>query len=849
VSNFPNQAVAFLEGNPVEMVSLLTDAATPANSPKVINGSERKQIILCDPLTGVPLDLQGGGGGGGNVATDNIWQAAGDLVVGTGFHTATRLPKGSPLSYVRVNAGGTALEYGTPAGGGDALVANPLSQFASTTSAQLAGVVSDETGSGSLVFATSPTLVTPALGTPSSATLTNATGLPVGTGISGLAAGVATFLATPSSANLIAAVTNETGTGSLVFATSPTLVTPVLGTPTSVTLTNATGLPVSTGISGLGTGAATFLATPSSANLAAMLTDETGTGANVFATSPTLVTPVLGTPTSVTLTNATGLPISTGVSGLGTGAATFLATPTSANLAAMLTDETGTGANVFATSPTLVTPVLGTPTSVTLTNATGLPVSTGISGLGTGAATFLATPTSANLAAMLTDETGTGANVFASSPSLSAPTLAGIVTTDGANITTASAMGALAVDVTKGLNTKSVSVDSTFTFSGTPATANTWFSVHVTNTDTNPHILTYPSAFSLVTQAARTTCPVPASGQLWLMFRYDGSAYHVFGDGPFLNNFAATADPAVTDDVADGYGPGSLWGNATANTLFWCESNSAGAAVWNSIGGAGSGDMILASVQTVTGAKTFNSTKLIAAGSTSGTTTINAAAVAGSTTTTLPNANSTLPIFGQQITFTGPTAARSIALPDAAFTVARSDAAQTFTGTQTFGAVVGTTWNGNTWATGTGTLSIAAGKTLTSSNTLTLAGTDATTMTFPGVSSNIGYLESPINSQSAAYTLVIADSAKTIYHPSADTTARIWTIPANSSVAFPVGTIIAFDNDISAGTLTISITTDTLVLVGAAGSTGSRTLAAGGRAVAQKVTSTRWRISGTAELT
>jgi hypothetical protein len=92
-------------------------------------------------------------------------------------------------------------------------------------------------------------------------------------------------------------------------------------------------LPISTGVSGLGTGVATFLATPSSANLAAALTDETGSGAAVFATSPTLVTPALGTPSAAVLTNATGLPISTGVSGLGTGVATFLATPSSANLA------------------------------------------------------------------------------------------------------------------------------------------------------------------------------------------------------------------------------------------------------------------------------------------------------------------------------------------------------------------------------------------------------------------------------------------------------------------------------------------------------------------------------------
>ncbi len=102
----------------------------------------------------------------------------------------------------------------------------------------------------------------------------------------------------------------------------------------------------------------------------------------------------------------------------------------------------------------------------------------------------------------------------------------------------------------------------------------------------------------------------------------------------------------------------------------------------------------------------------------------------------------------------------------------------------------------------------------------------------------------PQNSQSTAYTLVLGDAGKHILHPSADTTARTFTIPANASVAFPVGTAVTFVNQNAAGTLTIAITTDTMRLAGA-GTTGSRTLAANGIATALKVTTTEWIISGT----
>lgn len=127
-------------------------------------------------------------------------------------------------------------------------------------------------------------------------------------------------------------------------------------------------------------------------------------------------------------------------------------------------------------------------------------------------------------------------------------------------------------------------------------------------------------------------------------------------------------------------------------------------------------------------------------------------------------------------------------------------------------------------------LSISASN-VNSSGVLTVDGTNT-----------VGFISIPQNAQTGSYTLVLADAGKHIYHAAAAAVAT-YTIPANSSVAYPIGTAISFIN-MSTNAVTIAITTDTLTLSNVAGSTGSRTLATYGTATAVKITSTSWIISG-----
>jgi len=183
---------------------------------------------------------------------------------------------------------------------------------------------------------------------------------------------------------------------------------------------------------------------------------------------------------------------------------------------------TGTGSYVKGTAPT-----------ITLANGTGLPISTGVSGLGTGVATFLATPSSANLAAAVTGETGSGALVFGTSPTVSGATLTGITTVSGATlntpVTTTITANAGVINAAIPLATASNNANTTLTETGSPS-AGQFYAQWCVNTDSSARVWTIPSSYSIGRQTTITTFTLPANSRVLLSFYWDGSTRYVQGD-------------------------------------------------------------------------------------------------------------------------------------------------------------------------------------------------------------------------------------------------------------------------------------------------------------------------------
>jgi hypothetical protein len=197
------------------------------------------------------------------------------------------------------------------------------------------------------------------------------------------------------------------------------LVTPILGTPASATLTNATGLPIATGVSGLGTGIASFLATPTSANLITAMTDETGSGALVFANTPTLVTPVIGAATGTSLVLSSNL----NVGGTATITGTLTANGTTAlndnvTVAAGKTFTVGNGATTLggtlgvtgATTLSSTSAHGGAATFSSTVNVAGATTLTTLTASGNSTLTNLTTTGAATISSTLTIPTGAGLN-------------------------------------------------------------------------------------------------------------------------------------------------------------------------------------------------------------------------------------------------------------------------------------------------------------------------------------------------------------------------------------------------------------------------------------------------------
>jgi hypothetical protein len=347
--------------------------------------------------------------------------------------------------------------------------------------ATLAGT---ETLTNKTISGSSNTITNVSLSTGVTGTLPVANG---GTGITSLGTGIATFLGTPSSANLAAALTDEAGSGTVAFTTSPSFTTPDIGVATATSV-NGTTIPSSKTLV-VTTDKLNVLAATSSSELAGIISDETGTGALVFANTPTLVTPNIGAATGTSLVLSGDLTVNGTTTTINSTEITVddknltlgsVASPTDAGADGGgltlkgATDKTfswidatdswtssehldlATGKVLKINGTEVLSATQYTGNAATVTN--GITTASKISAL--------AATSSSELAGVISDETGTGALVFANTPTLVTPVIG------AATGTTLSLSGALTATA---ITLDNTSVGSATATAGTSATTiDTW---------------------------------------------------------------------------------------------------------------------------------------------------------------------------------------------------------------------------------------------------------------------------------------------------------------------------------------------------------------------------------------
>jgi hypothetical protein len=586
-------------------------------------------------------------------------------------------------------------------------------------------------------------------------------------------------------------VKNTTGTGIAVPAGKSMWVynngTNVVDAVTHLTsLTLGSALPIASG----GTGSTSTTFVNLTTNVTGTLPIANGGTGSTSTTFVNLTTNVTGT-----------LPVAnggTGITAFGTGVATALGQNVS-----------GSGSIALTTSPTFVTPVLGaaTGTSLALTGGslTTRPAATQdgvvVSGRAGGTSSYnvTITPTTltdnrtltlangnTTLQAGTMAVTGSGLNQFASTTSAE---LAGVISDE-----TGSGSLVFATSPTLVTPVLGAATGTSLALTGGSLTARP--------AATQDAVVVAGRAGGTQSYTVTIT-PTTLSGSRTLTLA-DGNTTLQTGTmavtGTGLGQFASTTSSQLAGVISDETGSGSLV-FATSPTLV---TPTLGVATATSINKVAITAPATSATLTIANGKTLTAN--------------NSLTLAGTdaTTMTFPSTSQTIAGLGLTQTFTAAQTFR-------AASAIRSEAAST----QDAIVIAGRAGGSNSYAI---TLTPA---TLAASRTLTLPE--------PGSNETLGYINTPIISQSAAYTLVLTDAGKTILHPDSDNNARTFTIPADGSVAYPVGTVITFVNMIN--TVTIAITTDTMYLAGP-GTTGSRTLAAYGVATAVKLTSTTWLISG-----